>query len=228
MRPAVVAHRGAAQQAPENSLAAFNDARRQGADGVELDVRRTADGALVLSHDPGIAGVGLVSELALAELPGSIATLREAMDVCAGMLVNVEIKNDPNEAGHDPTDALCAQVLAEIAASGQSDDVIVSSFDLDTVVTVRRLAPRMAVGLLVDPVADPFVALETVVTEGLSAMHPFVLSVTEPLVVECHARGVALNVWTVNGPGDLELMRDLGVDAVITDDVPLALGIIDA
>lgn len=228
MRPAVIAHRGAAQQASENSLAAFMDARRQGADGVELDVRRTADGALVLSHDPAIEGVGLVNDLSLADLPASIATLREALEVCAGLLVNVEIKNDPNEPGHDPTDALCAEVVAEVMASGQSDQVVISSFDLDSVVTVRRLAPRLSVGLLLDVVADPFAGLETVVAHDLSALHPFVLSVTEPLVAACHAAGVALNVWTVNGPGDLAAMRNLGVDTVITDDVPLALGIIDA
>jgi hypothetical protein len=93
------------------------DARRQGADGVELDVRRTADGALVLSHDPAIEGVGLVNDLSLADLPASIATLREALEVCAGLLVNVEIKNDPNEPGHDPTDALCAEVVAEVPAA---------------------------------------------------------------------------------------------------------------
>ena len=60
-RPLVLGHRGASAGAPENTVAAFTRARELGADGVELDVRRTADGVLVVHHDPDVRGVGLIA-----------------------------------------------------------------------------------------------------------------------------------------------------------------------
>ena len=132
MRPLLIAHRGAAQSAPENTLAAFADARRQGADGIEFDVRRTSDGVLVLSHDPVLPDGTPIASLAASELPDTVPTLAGALVACAGGVINVEIKNDPREPGHDPTGAMSSQVLEEVTASEVFDDVLVSSFDLAT------------------------------------------------------------------------------------------------
>ncbi len=101
----MLGHRGAPRDAVENTLAAFIEARGQGADGVELDVHRSADGALVVHHDAEAAGLGLLAEHDLAAIRAArpeIPTLGEVFDVCAGMLVNVEVKNSPRDADFDP------------------------------------------------------------------------------------------------------------------------------
>ena len=101
----VLAHRGSRREAPENTLEAFSVARAQGADGVELDVHRTTDDGLVVHHDADAAGFGLLADHSLravrAALP-SVPTLAEVLEECRGLLVNVEIKNAPGDADHDP------------------------------------------------------------------------------------------------------------------------------
>src|SRR6188768_3753377 len=99
-RPLVLAHRGACRQAPENTLNAFARARALGADGVELDVRRSADGVLLVHHDATAEPLGAFAALPFAEIRAarpSVPTLAEALDACAGLLVNVEVKCLPWE-----------------------------------------------------------------------------------------------------------------------------------
>ena len=80
--PRVFAHRGASQRAPENTVEAFRLAAELGADGVELDVRRSADGALVVHHDPHLPDGRLIAATAFADLPASVPTLAAALDAC--------------------------------------------------------------------------------------------------------------------------------------------------
>ena len=223
-----VAHRGAAQEAPQNSVQAFLAARAQGADGVELDVRRSRDGALVINHDAQIAGLGPISALDLATLPEHVALLSEAMAAADGMLVNVEIKNSADEPGHDPTGSLVAQVLTELAEIRHDGGVLISSFDLATVEAVHRADPSMPVGLLLDLGADLESAVDLAASSGFSAVHPFVMGCTADGVRRAHEQGIAVNVWTVNAAHDVTALLDMGVDAIITDDVPMVRGVMDA
>src|SRR4051812_22847046 len=97
-RTLVLGHRGASRDAVENTLGAFAEARNQAADGVELDVHRTVDGQLVVHHDAAVDGFGILAEHDFAEIRAAlpqVPTLDEVFDVCAGMLVNVEVKNSP-------------------------------------------------------------------------------------------------------------------------------------
>ncbi len=224
----VVAHRGAAQEAPQNSVQAFLDARRQGADGVELDVRRSRDGALVVNHDLDIPGKGPICDLDVADLPEHVALLSEAMVACGDLLVNVEIKNSIDEQGHDPSGALVSQVLAELAEILTDGQVIISSFDLATVAAVRREEPSMATGLLLEPGADVEAAIDLAVEHGFSAIHPFVIGTTPEVVARAHAAGLSVNVWTVNGQSDASELVAMGADAIITDDVPMVRGVVDS
>ena len=224
----VVAHRGAAQEAPQNSVQAFLDARRQGADGVELDVRRSRDGALVVNHDLDIPGKGPICDLDVADLPEHVALLSEAMVACGDLLVNVEIKNSIDEQGHDPSGALVSQVLAELAEILTDGQVIISSFDLATVAAVRREEPTMATGLLLEPGADVEAAIDLAVEHGFSAIHPFVIGTTPEVVARAHAAGLSVNVWTVNGQSDASELVAMGADAIITDDVPMVRGVVDS
>jgi glycerophosphoryl diester phosphodiesterase len=202
----VLAHRGANRLAPENTVPAMRTAIERGADGVELDVHRTADGALVVRHDAD-------PEALRAAYPES-PILAEVLDVCRGRVVNVEIK-DPHA-----TDAVVA-LLADRGDDGRDDDVLVSAFDWAVVDRVRELAPHLPTGLLSFGM-PPDEVLVTAVMRGHPAVHPDVWTLLSidvaGFVTRAHDQGVQVNTWTVNDPEQVEQLRDAGVDAVITDD----------
>ena len=222
----VFAHRGAPGAAPENTVEAFLEARRLGADGIELDVRRSADGALVVHHDAVVPGGRPLCELVVADLAPHVPLLGEALDACAGMLVNVEIKNEPGQPGFDESESLAHQVAEAVADAGWTERVIVSSFHWPTAAAAHRADPRLAVGLLVPVTADPRRALAEAAVAGLSAVHPFVAVVDGPLVAAAHGTGLAVHVWTVNHEADMARLADLGVDAIITDRPELARAVV--
>jgi glycerophosphoryl diester phosphodiesterase len=220
----VWAHRGCTEgteKAPEgfteNTLDAFAEARRRGADGVELDVRITADGGLAVHHDAEVPGLGPICELDVADLPAHVPLLADALGACEGMLVNVEIKNAPQDPGWDEGEAVAALTATAIEEAGWTDRVLVSSFEPATLRAVQAADERLAMGALWGWAAEPGPALAEASAAGFRAVHPFVTLVTPDLVAQAHAAGLAVNVWTVNAPADLAAMVALGVDAVITD-----------
>jgi glycerophosphoryl diester phosphodiesterase len=222
---AVFAHRGCTDGFVENTLEAFAEAKRLGADGVELDVRLTADGALAVHHDPTIDGLGPLAHLTVPELPPYVPLLADALSVCDGMVVNVEIKNEPDQPGHDPRETVAALTAAAIADAGWTERVIVSSFQVSTLRAVQVADSRLALGALWPFVADATAGLALAVEEGWRAVHPFVTSVGPDLVERAQAAGLAVNVWTVNHSRDLAALVELGVDGVITDRLVDALTI---
>lgn len=223
---AVFAHRGCTERGiVENTLEAFAEARRVGADGVELDVRLTADGALAVHHDAEIPGAGLIRGLEVADLPRFVPLLADVLGVCDGMTVNVEIKNAPQDPGFDPEETVAALTAAAIDEAGWTEGVIVSSFQPATLRAVQVADGRLALGALWGFGSEPGPALEEAVAAGLRAVHPFVLSVTPELVAQAHAAGLAVNVWTVNALDDLRTMVAAGVDTVISDELTAALAV---
>jgi glycerophosphoryl diester phosphodiesterase len=223
---AVFAHRGCTDGPLENTVEAFAEARRRGADGVELDVRRTADGALVVHHDAVVAGVGTLCELEVRELPAHVPLLADALAACDGLVVNVEIKNSPGDPGYEADLGIADAVAGSLNDLGWSGAVVVSSFDRETLSAALAADPRLATGLLLGSGAHAGPALEEAASLGFSAIHPFVSAVTGDLVAQAHGAGLAVNTWTVNHPDDLRRMADLGVDAVITDRLDEALAIV--
>ncbi len=222
---AVFAHRGCTQGFVENTLDAFAEARRLGADGVELDVRLTADGALAVHHDAEIPGLGVIAALDVADLPAHVPLLADVLAVCEGIVVDVEIKNAPQDPGWDPGEAVAALVAAAIDEAGATNRVIVSSFQVPTLRAVQAADPRLALGALWGFTTQPGPALTEAADARFRAVHPFVSSVDRDLVQRAHDAGLALNVWTVNAPDDLRTMVAWGVDAVITDRLDDALAV---
>jgi glycerophosphoryl diester phosphodiesterase len=223
---AVFAHRGCHDACRENTLGAFAEARRQGADGVELDVRLGADGSLVVHHDPVIPGAGPVADLVAADLPPDVPLLAAAIEACGDLVVNVEVKTD----GAGPTgrrvEAIARAVVEAVAEPARGRDrVIVSSFDRECLQSLHRADPDLPLGLLVGWTADPRAALREAVDDGFAALHPFVSQVDRRLVEGAHRAGLTVNVWTVNAEEDLRSMVGLGVDGVITDRLGPALAV---
>jgi glycerophosphoryl diester phosphodiesterase len=218
--PAVWGHRGASVAQAENTLAAFVEARDQGADGVELDVRRSRDGGLVVHHDARLADGRSVAEVAVAGLPPSVPLLQAALEACTGMVVNIEIKNVEGEPDHDPTEQVAADVVALLAdrrAAGLDDDVLVSSFSLASLDRVAALDPAIRLGYLASPRWDQARCLERAADRGHSAFHPHHLAVNGDLVGTAHDRGLAVHAWTVDDPDRIRWLAAAGVDAVITN-----------
>jgi glycerophosphoryl diester phosphodiesterase len=219
----VFAHRGLHRTEIENTVAAFLEAKAVGADGVELDVRRTVDGALVVHHDAVISEDRAIATMRCRDLPRHIATLEEALNVLGGLRVNVEIKNSPTENGFDPSGALAHQVVAALEEWGWTEGVIISSFDLPTCEAARRADADIAIGWLLDWRTEPTGSIDLAAASALNAVHPFFARVDGPFVAEAHQRGLEVNVWTVNEAVDMARMFAVGVDTLITDDPALAL-----
>ncbi len=206
--------------APENTPEAFALADTMGADGIELDVRRTSDGRLLVAHDPldeSQAGFDAVA----ATLP----TLDQALDACGErMLVNVEIKNWPDDAGFDPTMAMVGPILDALRRRGHAarDRWLISSFSWETLAACRVAAPDIATAWLVSRVSDERIA--GIAAAGHAAVHPWEPNVSAEFVDRCHDAGLAVNTWTCNDPQRLVELSAIGVDGVCTDvpDVALA------
>ncbi|MET0902356.1 MAG: glycerophosphodiester phosphodiesterase family protein, partial [Acidimicrobiales bacterium] len=131
----VIAHRGASAQFPENTLAAFVGAVEQGADGVELDVRRTADARLAIHHDDTLGDGTVLVDAAFADLPAPVTDLAHALDACAPLdVVNIEVKNWPGDRDFDPTELVAGAVVDLLRERGELADgrALVSSFHLQT------------------------------------------------------------------------------------------------
>lgn len=222
----VLGHRGASAAHGDNTLAAFRGAVEQGADGVELDVRRTSDGALAVVHDESLPDGRLVSATVRSDLPETVLVLDEALDACASLaLVNIEIKNWPGDQDFDPTNRLADDVVATLDRRAELGDgrSLVSCFHLDTVDRVHELAPRLATAWLLGLVDDPAAVVERTAVHGHVALHPHHLFVTEDLVRRAHDAGLAVNTWTCDDPDRIRWLADIGVDAVVTNTPDVAL-----
>lgn len=230
-RPLVLGHRGASADAPENTLAAFRLALEQGADGVELDVRRCATGEVVVVHDEDlsrVAGVPLrIADAPLAALRGHdvgawngerfrgerVPLLSEVLEALPDAIVNVELKGG---AGRDLRLAhAAAEVIWRAGAGGR---VVVSSFDWRLLLAFRMASPDVPTGLLFEEAwgwrAWTWLAIRTL---GPAAVHPDRALATDARVRGWTERGLTVNVWTVDDPAEAARVARAGAAAVITN-----------
>ncbi|MBI5088430.1 MAG: glycerophosphodiester phosphodiesterase [Actinobacteria bacterium] len=236
VRPQVIAHRGASRAERENTVEAFRRAGVMRSDAVELDVRRTSDGVLVVHHNPDLADGRLVAATQHADLPAHVPTFEAALDACAGMWVNVEIKNDPAEADFDPTDAIADRTMEVLMARGESERWLISSFRLETVDRCRAIAdsaptpgPRhIRTAWLTTVVPDEAVdaVVERLVAGGHSALHPWVETLGRRVVDACHAHGLQVNTWTCDDPDRMRELAGWGIDGICTNVPDIALGVL--
>lgn len=219
----VIAHRGASRAEAENTLAAFRRAGEMGADGVELDVRRTADDRLVVHHDASLPDGRVIRQTPASELPGDVASLSEALDACAGMFVNIEIKNGASEPDFDPTDWVAVRLAAELTRRGADGRWLISSFRLDTVDAVRRVLPSVRTAWLVLDADDA--VIERCAAAGHDAVHPWVDHLTHESVRAAHALGLAVNTWTCDDPDRVRELIGWGIDGICTNVPDVAVAV---
>ncbi len=238
-KPFIFAHRGSSAHAPENTLAAFELAVKQGADGVELDVKLSADGQVIVIHDQTVDrttdGSGNVTQMtlpALLELDAGrffsesyrrerIPTLDEVFETFGRrLLINVELTNYAT-----PFDGLVPKVVELVRKHALEKRVLFSSFFPHNLRRARRLMPEVSRGLLAWA-GWMGVWSRTWGWRGpYQALHPYFTTVNERLVQRVHAAGRRAHAWTVNDEVAMRHLIALGVDGIFTDD-PLLAGCI--
>ena len=230
-RPLVIAHRGAARRAPENTLAAFRLAAELGADGVELDARLTADGEVVVLHDKLLDrttdGTGLVSRRTWPELRAldagakfgpqfageRIPTLDQVFEAVGDrLLLNLELKN------YESTfDRLVPAVAARVRAHGLERRVLLSCFSPVSLWTASLIAAEIPRALLLYAGQPRWMQAVFPRITACQAYHPQD-AMTDARRLEALRRGGRrVNVWTVNSPGRMHELLANGCDGLITD-----------
>lgn len=189
-------------------------------------MRRSAEGDLVVHHDPVVEGVGAVAELSLRRLPGYVPTLAQALVTCRGLSVNVEIENFRWEPGYEADHAIARDTVRVIDDAGHDGSVVVSSFCDRTIDAVRSCAPHLPVGWLLGPLTPHESVIPEAAHRGYQAVHPYFVGVDRGTVHAARDLGLSVHVWTVRGAADFCRMAALGVDAVITDEVAVAMDLV--
>ncbi len=225
----MIAHRGASRDAPANTPAAFEAAIALGADAVELDVRRTADGVLVVHHNASRRGVPLtlLTYSALVRLSRhEPPRLETVLDLCAGRIaVDIEVK----EVGFE------TEVIDAASRRFPRDRLLYTSFEEAVISTIKHLDPSARCGLLLGPgrlrsrtqryEGLPFDLAERCGAD-LLAVHQWLAPLRgrsrrvpgTGLLAEAQARGFPMMVWTVDGPQRLRAyLADGRVAGIITD-----------
>ena len=230
----IFAHRGFSSQYPENTMTAFRKALEAGADGIEFDARLTADGQIVIMHDPTVDrttnGKGKVRNLSFAEIRKLDAGLKKGMvfenervpmleEVLAEfggkLLLNIELCN------YDEGDerALANETVELIEKYDLIDSVIVSSFRFNNLVYVKDMNPGISCGLLALQGIKGFLARNLLNhSVSVDAVHPYYTDVSEKLIRREQQCGRKIRAYTVNDPKDIRHMYDMGADAIFTDD----------
>lgn len=221
----ITAHRGSSKTAPENTMSAMTAAVEELADWAEIDVQETADGRVVLGHDgtlKRVAGVNKrVADLTLRELRqldvGSwfsgefkgerIPTLEEVMEYAKGKIdLNIEIKN----LGRDS--ALPEKVLELVDTYDMWEQCVITSVNINYLHRIKELAPEIRTGYILSAAYGDYFSDDKV--DFISIRSSFV---TESMIRKSHEAGKAVHAWTVNSRSEMERVKALGVDNIITD-----------
>jgi glycerophosphoryl diester phosphodiesterase len=228
-RPIVLGHRGASVRAVDNTLGAFRLAHQQGADGIEADLRFTADHVIVLHHDPEVIGVGTLIDMSFDEVRRRaplIPTLNEMLAAAGDMLLDLEIKNDPRQPDFDPDRRMAHDLAAWVILHGLLDRVVVSSFDPGTTDAVRASGGLAVTGQIFDINGGPTIRFRELADRGHAYVIPHESSLRTDgarFIDAAHNRGLQVAVWGVNRADHFRRLSAEGVDAVITDDPQVAL-----
>lgn len=195
---------------------------------MELDVRLTADGRPVIHHDPVLDDGRAICSVRHDELPEHVPGLAAALDACAGMWVNIEIKNDPTEPDFDPAERAVEAVAAEMEARAEDERWLVSSFRRETVDAMLAAAPGVRTAWLT--VAVDEAELELTATDlaraGHRALHPWVGALDRRMIEVFHHHGLEVNTWTCDDRDRMRELIDWGIDGICTNVPDLALGLL--
>jgi glycerophosphoryl diester phosphodiesterase len=219
----VIAHRGASGHLPENTLPAYELAVAQGADMIEIDLHRTRDQAVVITHDEDLSGLGGRGEIAdagLAEVRAldagggeRIPLLSEVLDRFGPRIpFNLELKRG-TRADYP---GLEAEALAAVAGRGMLARTLFSSFYDPVLARLRALSSGARLALLLAPESADR-PIERALRLGAEAINPWRGLATKELIEAAHAEGLAVYVFTVDEADEIRRLLALGVDGLFTN-----------
>lgn len=228
-KPIVIGHRGAAGEAPENTLKSFALAIEQGADGIELDVHLSLDGEIVVCHDYSLDrttnGSGLICEKSWEYIKGldagswyseafieeRVPLLSEVFEIIPrGLLINVEVK-------HAYEGKMGDALLSFLRESGRMDDVVISSFDHKVIRRIKLAEPAVKVGLLYAADLIHHAAYAQQMGVEVHSLHPSHHFFAKEDAALATAAGIATYAYTANDVRDYLRLIDAGVTGIITD-----------
>lgn len=230
-RPFILGHRGVPRKAHENTLRSYEMALSDGADGIEIDVRMTSDGALRIAHDDVLSFADQSTPLSLCTLSSSqidhlrlpsgdrVPSLTEVLRFQAqtGCLVNVEIKGDvPNPSW------ACARAAQEISIHG-GHGIVLSSFSPLVVKQMTARLPHVPCALLFEASQTWMRRILPLGMLGAVGAHPEEACIDQNLVKRIKAHGAFVGAWTVNDPARATELAAMGVDILIGDDPKILL-----
>ncbi|MGR3764961.1 glycerophosphodiester phosphodiesterase [Rossellomorea sp. NS-SX7] len=227
----IFAHRGSAGTHPENTMDAFLEAERVGADGIELDVQLTKDGEIVVIHDETVDrttnGKGYIKDYHLRDLrklhanytfkkkffhKQKIPTLDEVFDWMNdnSLICNIELKNSIMDY-----QGLEEKVIQMIDRYNYSNRVIISSFNHYSIVACRRIDPSIEIAPLYSTgLYMPWVYARSL---GAKAIHPNQKVASDEIIAESIKNGIAVRPYTVNKVHQLTRLFNIGCSAIVTD-----------
>jgi glycerophosphoryl diester phosphodiesterase len=211
-----IGHRGAKAYEPENTIRSFKKALEIGVNAVELDLRTTKDGQLVVIHDADVKrttdGKGLVNELTLKEIKGfsaekgeKIPTLKEALDF---LDKKVKIIIEVKEAGVEK------EVLAAVRENQLQKDVVIVSFLEEVLRKVKELDMEVETGLIYVRHKNPIKAALELKASYLLPLYRFAHTAN---VQKAHENGFKVIVWTINKQEEVAEYVKKGVDGIASD-----------
>jgi glycerophosphoryl diester phosphodiesterase len=229
----IFGHRGASAHRRQNTVEAYSLAIEQGADGVELDARRSRDGVIIVHHDdrPAPDAAPFV-ELDFREIRATspwVPTLDEAWQAIGdSALMNIEIKNTHGQADYDPTNRVGSAVARWIREHDASDRVLVSSLNAHTLAAVKREC-EVRTGLVVTVWIDPVAAIGEAKRTG-DAFVSLSVEATLPRMAEIvdAAGDLDVLVWTVNDPDQGIALATGDIGGIFTDDPAMMIAAINA
>jgi glycerophosphoryl diester phosphodiesterase len=203
----ILGHRGAAD-IPENTIPSFERALEQGADGLELDVRRTADGKLVVVHPPvvGKHGVSHSTYDQIRKLPKGyeVPLLEEVLQKFSKRTyLDIELKGTGFEE----------EAVQMIRKYVQPTNALISAFDPPTLVKLHELAPELQLGFIYNRTQDE----ESRHNCPVDVIIPQFKLASRELIAEVHSEELKVMPWTVNDEKEMDRLLELGVDGLITD-----------
>lgn len=211
-----IGHRGAKGYVAENTLASFKKAIDLGCDGIELDIHLSLDGEIIVIHDETIdrttSGKGFVNQLTVAELQlHNIPTLNEVLEITNhNLLINIELKS-----------YYTVKKVIEIIEKHILDfnysyhDFIVSSFDWQALQQLRFLNEKIQIGVLTEDNLETAFAFAKFIKA--TTINPYFKLLNNVNVARIQNSGLQIHTWTVNEMEDIQKMKDLNVDGIISD-----------
>jgi glycerophosphoryl diester phosphodiesterase len=232
----IIAHRGASSKLPENTLIAFKQAQKDGADGIELDIHLTKDKVPVVIHDETVDrttdGYGFVKDYTVSDLKrlsagrwkgwkfrkAEIPTFVEVLEWIknTNLTLVIELKNNLF-----PYKGMEKMAIELIEKYEMVDRTIFSSFNHDSLMIVKKLNKDAETAPLYSkPIQDPARYAKSI---GASGVHPYFRITNKHLVQSLHADGIKIRPYTVNSPTFMTHLFNWGADGLITDDPAVAV-----